>query len=98
MIKSDNRAELLASLYLFSRSPIKIEREEFHKSIQTILDTQSHHVIDVFNGDINSFENKSLGITYYSFNVVYTVGWTGDHDCDSFYCKTEGLTKSVVSN
>ena len=77
----------------------------FNQDIQEIdmLEYYEHFVPD--NKELISFEEDGStcvttirldGCSYMRYNSHWSVGWQGDVDSDSFYCKLETITKAEM--
>ena len=86
------KAELYAKHYLFSDINIieEITSEEFHAS--TAKGEMSNHSSN--EGMDSFYKVQTDGMDYYGFHSTYQIGWQGDYNGDSFYCKIKRYTKA----
>lgn len=90
-----NRAELYARFHLYGKNIEVIDADEFRASLEGANKHNFNHHQPTANVEVQTMYTD--GMDYYSFGVVYSVGWEGEHDCDSFTCKVKCLTDAEMN-
>jgi hypothetical protein len=86
------KSELYARYNNFNRILIEITHEEFFEHFTT--DTPQDSVDFIQDGATECTIVYTDGWEYIRVGSTWNVGWQGDVDCDSFYCKIETVTKA----
>jgi len=89
-----NKAELYARYELFGQEIQEIDHKEFYQ----------HYTEENRENILSTKETESTystlirldGCDYYMFSSTYNVGWQGDVDCDTFFCKKETITRAEM--
>ena len=83
------KSELYARYHTFNQDIQEIDMYEFHEHlIAENIDLISHEI----DGSTEIFTIRLDGCTYMWYASHWNVGWEGDIDSDSFYCKMETMT------
>lgn len=87
------RSELYARYMEFNNDIKEIPREEFFNAF-AIAEPEdvTHHSDD----STDWIEIRTDGVTYMMFTSHWQVGWQGDVDCDTFFCKKKTISKAEM--
>ena len=87
------KSELYARYMEFNNNLVEISREEFFNAF-TIAEPENvtHHS----DGKTDWTEIWTDGMTYMMFTSWWNVGWQGDVDGDTFFCKKKTITKAEM--
>ena len=78
------KSELYARYHHFREDLIEIDAKEFNTHL--IMDNKDK-TFSYEDGSTYVMHIRLDGWDYYSFGSMWNVGWQGDVDSDSFYCK-----------
>jgi len=88
------KSELYARYTEYGNDLVEIPREEFFDAL-TIAEPEN--IRHGSNGtDAGWTEIHTDGVTYMQFTSHWQVGWQGDVDCDTFFCKKKTITKAEM--
>jgi hypothetical protein len=87
------KSELYARYHNFNSNLIEITRDEFFEHFtQENIDI----IDDAIDGSTYTTTVRTDGWNYVMTCSHWNVGWQGDVDCDTFYCKIETVTKAEM--
>lgn len=83
-----NRSELFANYDNFGKDITTVSYEEFY----SLLNKNTFRNYEDGNTGIQKYSIE--GYDYFLYGTTYNVGWQGDVDCDSYYCKIKTMTQA----
>jgi hypothetical protein len=93
MVKNElnaDRSELLATYDNYGKELIVIDSKEYYAN----LNAKTYNEYTMGCSDVQRYSID--GYDFICYSTVYNVGWQGDVDCDSFYCKIKTLTAKEI--